>query len=104
MMQGPSADSCSGHSNTRRGVLLRHRARGWAAAGAGANAHKLDTAGCQYSPLARVFRLELTSDRKDQNDVFGGKPPIFRDIPITAREDEFPPAFFRSPSESRMIG
>jgi len=55
--------------------------------------------------LARVTRLELMSDGKDQNDVFGGKPTVFRDISVTAsREDEFPAAILRRPSEQRMIG
>lgn len=46
--------------------------------------------------LARVPRLELMSDGKDQDNVFSGKPTVFRDISVTAaREDEFPPTFFR---------
>ncbi len=50
--------------------------------------------------LARVPRFELMSDGKDQDDVFGGQPTVFRDISVTAtREDDFPPAFFRRPSE-----
>lgn len=50
--------------------------------------------------LARVSRLELMSDGKDQDDVFGGKPPVFRDMSVTAaREYEFPPTFFRRPAE-----
>jgi hypothetical protein len=45
------------------------------------------------------------SDGKDQNDVLGGKPPVFRDISVTAaRENEFPAAILRRPSEQRMIG
>ena len=55
--------------------------------------------------LARVSRLKLVSNGKDQDDVFGGKPPVFGDISVTsAREYEFPSALFRRPSEERMIG
>jgi hypothetical protein len=40
------------------------------------------------------------SDGKDEHDVFGGKPSVFRNIAVaTAREDEFPSVFFRRPPE-----
>jgi hypothetical protein len=40
------------------------------------------------------------SDGKDEDDVFGGKPTVFRHTSVTAaREDEFPPTFFRRPPE-----
>jgi hypothetical protein len=33
------------------------------------------------------------SNGKDQNDIFGGKPAVFRDVSVAAaREYEFPPA------------
>jgi len=32
--------------------------------------------------FARVSRLELMSDGQDQDDVFGGEPPVLRDIPL----------------------
>jgi len=55
--------------------------------------------------VAGVSRLELMSDGKDEDDVLGGKPTVFRDISVTAaREDEFPTTFFRRPPEQRMIG
>jgi hypothetical protein len=45
------------------------------------------------------------SDGKDEDDVFGGKPTVFRDMSVTAaREDGFPTTSFRRPPEQRMIG
>lgn len=42
--------------------------------------------------LARISRLELMPDGQYQADVFGRKPTVLQDIPVTtAREDEFPP-------------
>ena len=55
--------------------------------------------------LASISRFKLVSNRKNEDDVFGGKPPVFGDISVTsAREYEFPSALFRRPSEERMIG
>ena len=34
--------------------------------------------------LARVSRLELMSDGKDEDDVFGRQPTVFGDISVTA--------------------
>lgn len=54
--------------------------------------------------LSSVSRLELVANGKDQNDFFGGKPAVFRNISIVApREDELPPTFFGTPSKKRMI-
>lgn len=46
--------------------------------------------------IASVSRLKLVANAKDQNDVFGGKPTVFRNISVAA-------AFFGRPSKQRMI-
>jgi hypothetical protein len=55
---------------------------------------------CASGLLASVSRLKLVPNGKDQDDVFGGEPTVFRNISVPAsREDEFPPAFFRGSPE-----
>lgn len=50
--------------------------------------------------LARISRVQLMPDDEDQNEIFGRKPTVLRDIPITAtREDELPPSLFSRSSE-----
>ena len=48
--------------------------------------------------LTSVSRLELMSNSKNKNDVFGREPTVLRDITVAAaRENEFPSTFFGSP-------
>jgi hypothetical protein len=54
--------------------------------------------------LAGVSRLQLVSNGKNEDDVFGREPTVLRDIPVTAaREDELAPTLFSGPPEERMI-
>jgi len=60
--------------------------------------------GSQPLLLASVSRLKLVANGKDQNDIFGRQPAVFRDISVaTAREDEFPPAILCGLSKQRMV-
>jgi len=48
--------------------------------------------------LATVSGLELMSNSKNKDDVFGRKPTVLRDITVaTARENEFPSTFLGRP-------
>ena len=79
------------------------------------NAHRLLTTNPSECPrslaersefplVARVPRLQLVPECQDEDDVFGRKPTIFRDISVTAaREDELAAALLGGSPEQWMI-
>ena len=60
--------------------------------------------GANFRLFASVSRLKLMTNRQDEDDVFGGKPSILRDVSVTAaRENELAPALLSASPEQRMI-
>jgi hypothetical protein len=63
-----------------------------------------DTAATFMTLFLSIPRLQLMSNRKNQHDIFGGNPTIFRDVAEpAARQYQLTPPVFGLAAQQRMI-